>query len=88
MGKSDTQHSQSAPHRLRGKREPASTLYPNRDYERRLSNNGRRMVSLDLDSELVSALDGMRGKERRGLMIDRLLKEAIANREARGSRMT
>ncbi|WP_162815077.1 hypothetical protein [Erythrobacter aureus] len=88
MGKSDTQHSQNAAHRLRGQRTPASNLYSNREYERRLTNSGRRMVSLDLDSDLVSRLDGMRGKERRGLIIDTLLKEAIAHREARGSRMT
>lgn len=57
---------------------PGAGAYADRPYERRLAENGRKIVSLDLDSDLVSRIDALRGDKRRGLQIDALLRRALS----------
>lgn len=58
--------------------------YSDRRYERQLVDSGRRIISLDLDAELLERLDDMRRGEgmRRGLQIDKLLRIALSSPEA------
>jgi hypothetical protein len=58
--------------------------YADRPYERKLSDNGRKIVSLDLDADLVDEVDRIRSSNRlrRGLTIDALLRIALSSPEA------
>lgn len=51
--------------------------YATRPYERHITDSGRKMVSLDLDGSLVDLIDKIRGKQRRGLMIDDLIRKGL-----------
>lgn len=53
--------------------------YENRPYERRLAQNGRRFISVDVDAHLLENIDRKRGKLRRGAYLDRLLTEIFAS---------
>jgi hypothetical protein len=60
----------------------AATAYASRPYERKLTMSGRKLVSIDLDEELVRKVDEIRGNARRGLAIDVLLTRALAMGDA------
>ncbi|OYX95523.1 MAG: hypothetical protein B7Y74_04050 [Novosphingobium sp. 35-62-5] len=51
--------------------------YADRPYERKLTMSGRKLVSIDLDEDLVRKIDAIRGNARRGLAIDALLTRAL-----------
>lgn len=61
-----------------------AVAYADRPYERKLSDNGRKIVSLDLDADLVDKVDRIRSSKghRRGLTIDALLRIALSSPEA------
>lgn len=59
--------------------------YAERPYERRLHQNGRKILSVDLDASLVEKVDRMRGTKRRGLQIDQLLREALRSQTGEAS---
>lgn len=52
--------------------------YATRPYERHLSSTGRKIVSIDLDQDLVAHIDKIRGNRRRGLQVDDLIRKALA----------
>lgn len=56
-----------------------SGSYADRPYEANLLKSGRRFISVDLDSDLLSKIDTLRGKKRRGVMLDELIAQAIAS---------
>lgn len=62
--------------------------YAGRPYERRLSDSGRKIVSLDLDATLVSEIDRLSSaqRNRRGLTIDALLRIALSSPEVAAMR--
>lgn len=39
--------------------------------------NGRRVINVDIDAGLIEHIDNLRGKDRRGLILDKLIAEAI-----------
>ena len=53
--------------------------YENRPYERRLAQNGRRFISVDVDAQVLENIDRNRGKMRRGVYLDRLLARVFAS---------
>ena len=57
--------------------------YSDRPYERHLVSSGRRIVSIDLDADLLKCVDAMRSQDgvRRGLQVDRLLRIAVTEME-------
>ncbi len=57
----------------------ATVPVPTRDYERRISQSGRKIISLDLDQNLLKIIDELRQINglRRGLQIEDLLKVAL-----------
>lgn len=57
--------------------------YAARPYERRLSSTGRKILSIDLDQDLVAKIDALRGSRRRGLQVDDLIRTALAQQEGR-----
>jgi hypothetical protein len=61
--------------------------YVDRAYERDLVQQGRRIVSLDIDASLLDRIDDMRRvpRVRRGLAIERLLRLAL---DSQGTAMT
>jgi hypothetical protein len=60
---------------------PNSTSYSDRPYEKRLTQSGRRFISVDIDAKLLENLDEKRGKLRRGAYLDRLLSKEFAGGE-------
>jgi hypothetical protein len=48
-------------------------VYADRPYEKRLTETGRRFISVDVDARLLDQLDRARGKDRRGVFLDKLL---------------
>src|SRR3546814_16248426 len=52
---------------------PQTSNYSDRPYEKRLTQSGRRFISVDVDANLLEILDKNRGKLRRGVFLDRLL---------------
>lgn len=79
MEKAAPARPRAAGHRINGEHKAESELYPNRRYERRLVESGRRVINVDLDAVLIEKIDTLRGKKRRGLMLDKLIAEAIDN---------
>lgn len=61
------------------KTQSSQSGYADRPYERNLTNNGRRFISVDLDASLLERVDQLRGKDRRGIILDQLLAAAIGN---------
>lgn len=54
-----------------------SQVYSDRPYEKRLTESGRRFISIDIDAKLLENLDRNRGKDRRGKFLDKLLADAF-----------
>src|SRR3546814_8574998 len=46
---------------------PQTSNYSDRPYEKRLTQSGRRFISVDVDANLLEILDKNRGKLRRGV---------------------
>src|SRR3546814_840041 len=57
---------------------PQTSNYSDRPYEKRLTQSGRRFISVDVDANLLEILDKNRGKLRRGVFLDRLLSKEFA----------
>src|SRR3546814_19032566 len=57
---------------------PQTSNYSDRPYEKRLTQSGRRFISVDVDATLLEILDQNHGKLRRGVFLDRLLSKASA----------
>lgn len=64
-------------HRVPNQRTPAADTYSERPYEHRLVTSGRRVINVDIDATLIEEIDKIRGKDRRGLILDRLLQVGI-----------
>lgn len=58
--------------------EQDNSSYAERPYERRLTNSGRRFISVDIDTNLLDRIDRDRGKLRRGAYLDKLIAQAFA----------
>ncbi len=57
--------------------------YAGRQYERTLVENGRRIVSIDIDARLLDTIDDLRRSHRirRGLQLDHLIRAGLASSE-------
>src|SRR3546814_20901214 len=62
---------------------PQTSNYSDRPYEKRLTQSGRRFISVDVDANLLEILDKNRGKLRRGVFLDRLLNKEFAGGKGR-----
>lgn len=64
---------------IRQTRKSPSPGYSDRDYERKLIEDGRKFLTLDLPIETLGKIDSLRGKKRRGIIVEELLSMALDN---------